>query len=65
MIKKEIKIKGLNFWIFSALASNKAKKLYFFFRKLLIFWIIVIVVFYKNKMTIATLDGQKSLILLL
>ena len=40
-------------------------ELNFFLIKLLIFPIIVIVVFYKNIVIIATLDGLKSLILLL
>ena len=34
---KEIKKKGLNFWIFNDFASINEKKLYFFFNELLIF----------------------------
>ena len=44
-IKKEIKMKGLNFLTLKILESKSEKELYFFLTKTLIFWIIVIVVF--------------------
>ena len=56
-IKKEIKMKGLNFLTLKILESKSEKELYFFLTKTLIFWIIVIVVFYKNKMIFAMLDS--------
>ena len=63
MIKKLIKIKGVNFCNCKTLVSLCENKLYLFFNEVIIFTIIVIVVFYKNKMIIATLDSSKNLIL--